>query len=120
MINYTLKDTGIFYVTFSKTVSVEDIKKYLLEFELLKSLPLNLLALYDLRNAIIRLTQKDLIFISELTEKVTASYKTVRTAFLVSEPALTAYSILYTEELVPVKTKRKVFSTEEAALNWLI
>ena len=119
MINYSLSETGIFHVTFSGNVSVEDIKKYLQEFEKLSNLPQNLLALYDLRGANLKLTHNDLIFLSELTSKVTASYKTVRTAFLVDKPDQTTYSIIFTEQLVLEKTARKVFSTESAALNWL-
>jgi hypothetical protein len=119
MINYSLKDNGIFYVTFSGSVSVEDISKFLSEFEKLSNLPKDLLALYDLREVDLVLKVSDLTAISELTIKITAPYKTVKTAFLTDKPNLTAYSILFTEELVSEKTMRKVFSTEAAALNWL-
>ncbi len=119
MISYSLNENGIFYVKFSDTVSVEDIKNYLLGFEKLKNLPNELLTFYDLRGANMKLTHNDLIFISELTNKATATYKSVRTVFLVDEPNLTAYSILFTEQLTSAKTTRKVFSTERAALNWL-
>ena len=119
MIRYSLREDGIFYVSISGTVSVEDISKFLLAFEKLSNLPKDLLALYDLRNVDMNLTVKDLIVLSELSIKVTAPFNSVKTSFLVENPKLTAYSILFTEELMPENTMRKVFSTEEAALNWL-
>lgn len=119
MISYSLHDSGIFYVKFSGSVTAEDIKAYLLEFELLNDLPKDFLSLYDLRNADINLNKEDILSISDLTNKVTASYKTVRTAFLVLKPLVTAYSYLFIDELPSEKTVRKVFSTEEAAIKWL-
>lgn len=119
MISYSLDDSGIFYVKFSGIITVEDIEAYLLKFGTLSDLPEDFLSLYDLRDAEMNLDKDDILSISELTEKVTASYKTVRTAFLVNKPVITAYTYLFTTELAPDKTIREVFSTEEAALTWL-
>lgn len=119
MISYSLKDSGIFYVNFSETVSLEDIKAYLLEFEKLDNLPKDFLSLYDLRGANMQLKAEDIICISKVTEKVTASYKSVKTAFLVDKPKLTAYSFLFSVDHNSEKTTRQVFSTETAALKWL-
>lgn len=119
MISYSLNDSGIFYVKFSGTVTAEDVKAYLLEFETLNDLPENFLSLYDLRDADINLDREDILSISDLTIKVTASYKTVRTAFLVHKPVVTAYTYLFITELPSEKTVRKVFSTEDAAIKWL-
>lgn len=118
MINYSLNNDGIFYVQFSETVSLEDIKEYLQDFEKINYLPQNLMTLHDFGNAKMLLTGKDIAIISELTDKATTFYRTVKTAFIVDKPNLTAYSILFAEDSRG-KTKRKVFSTEEAALNWL-
>ena len=119
MISYSLNSDGIFYVTFSETVTTEHIKNYLSEFEQLDYLPGKLLALYDLRNAALKIESKDVSVISDITNKSTRNFHTVRTAFLVEKPNVTAYSILFSEEHVPKKTKREVFSTKEAALDWL-
>ena len=119
MINFYLSDSGIFKVTFSGTVTAEDITKYLLEFESLNNLPQAFLSLYDLRDANMDLKIIDILSISKLTKKVTSSYETVRTAFLVNKPNLTAYSILFTRESSHKKSVRRVFSTEEAAIKWL-
>jgi len=119
MISYSLKDSGIFYVNFSETVSLEDVKTYLLEFEKLDNLPKNLLSLYDLRGANMHLKAEDIFCISNLTEKVTTSYKSIKTAFLVNKPKLTAYSFLFSVDHNSEITTRQVFSTEKAAFKWL-
>lgn len=119
MINYSLNKDNILYVTFSEKVTVEDIKNYLLEFEKIDNMPQYLLSLYDLRSCELVIENKDIAIISELTDYFTRKFQKVRTAFLVDKPNLTAYSILFSEELVPKRTKREVFSTEEAALIWL-
>lgn len=119
MITYFLKKSGVFYVNFSETVTVEDIKNYLLNFEKLDNLPQHFLSLHDLRGTDMILNAEDIIFISELTEKVTSSYKSVKTAFLADKPKLTAYSFLFSVDHNSEKTNRQVFSSEEEALNWL-
>lgn len=120
MIRYLLKKSGIFYVTFEGTISVEDITSYLLEFEKLDYLPPNLLAIYDLRNAEMQLSANDISNFSELSSKVTSQYKSVRTAFVVNKPSLTAYSLLFSNSPNPDKTKRRVFIAETSATNWLL
>lgn len=119
MISYSLNNSGIFHVKFSGAITVEDIKRYLLEFKMITSLPQDFKSLYDLRDADLSLTFGDILAISRLTKKVTAPFKTVRTAFLVSKPNVTAYSILFSTQLSHRRTVRKVFSTEGAALDWL-
>ncbi len=119
MINYYLDESGIFFVKFSGIVTAKDIKAYLLEFDSINDLPGDFLSLYDLRDADMDLKKEDILSISDLTNKVTAAYKTVRTAFLVHKPVVTAYSYLFISELPSEKTIRKVFSTEEAAIKWL-
>ena len=119
MITYPLKDSSIFWVDFSETVLPEDIKKYLLEFEHLKNLPSHFISLYDLRGANLLLDSEDIAAISNLSEKVTAKYKSVKTAFLVDKPKLTAYSFLFSVDHNSEKTTRLVFSNEEEAIKWL-
>lgn len=119
MIKFSLLDTGIFYVDFSETVTVEDIKNYLVEFERLDNLPKELYSLYDLRGVDMNLETDDIPLISKLTETATSSYTTVRTAFLVDQPNITAFSILFNVSTSSEKTLRDVFSTEEAAVRWL-
>lgn len=119
MISYSLKESGIFYVDFSETVSLEDIKSYLREFEKLDKLPQDFLSLYDLRGANLLLDSEDIMAISEISEEVTVDYKSVKTAFLVDKPKLTAYSFLFSVDHNSEKTMRLVFSNEKEALDWL-
>lgn len=119
MITYFLNESGIFYVNFSETVLPEDINKYLLEFEKLKNLPSDFVSLYDLRGANLLLDSEDISAISKLTEKVTAAYKSVKTAFSVNKPKLTAYSFLFSVDHNSAKTTRLVFSNEEETIKWL-
>ncbi len=119
MITYLLKESDIFYVNFSETVTVEDIKNYLVNFETLDNLPQHLRSIYDLRGAHMNLKAEEIMDIAELTEKVTASYKSVKTAFLVDKPKLTAYSLIFSIEHDLENTTRLVFSQEKEALSWL-
>ena len=120
MITYSLKDSGIFQVNFTETVTLADIEKYLYEFETLNKLPMDFISLYDLRGANMQLNSEDIIVISELTEKVTAAYRSVKTAFLVDKPKLTAYTFLFSVEHNSEKTTRQVFSNERTAYDWLL
>ncbi len=120
MIEYSLEDSGIFKVIFRGEVNVNDIRDYLLEFEKIDSLNKDILLLYDLREAKMKITLKDIFAISKAAKKATLTYDSVRTAFLVTQPNLTAYSILFTKDLASSNTKRKVFSTENIAFKWLL
>lgn len=119
MIKHSLNESGIFYVILSGVVTAADIITYLHEFEKIDYLPPNIRLLYDLRNASINLKLRDIVAISKFSKKVTSAYQSVRTAFLVSKPNVTAYSILFSRESKSKKTSRKVFSTENAAIQWL-
>ncbi len=119
MISYSLNSDGVFYVLFSETVTFEELKEYLEGFAKLVNPSENLLSLYDLRDAELNVSTKDLSSIIKMSDKITANYNTIRTAFLVDKPNLTAYSLLFTEEAASKNAKREVFSSKEAALNWL-
>ena len=119
MITYSLKDTGVFYVDFSGTVLLKDIEDYLNTFETLENLPLDFLSLYDLRGAHMQMNSEDIQFISALTQQVTRKYRSVKTAFLVDKPKLTAYTLLFSVDHDLEKTTRQVFSNERNAIEWL-
>ena len=119
MIDFSLEDSGIFYVKFLGTVSTKDIKKYLNEFDLLNDLPENLVFLYDLRGVRLKVSFIDLFSLAKLAKKVTSPYKSVNTAFVVNKPKTTFYSILFTRKYLAGRNKRKVFSREKYANEWL-
>lgn len=119
MITYSLQDSGIFLVDFSETVTIADIEKYLTEFKTIKNVPNNFIALYDLRGANLKLKAEDIQLLIELSEKATASLSSVKTAFLVDKPELTASSFLFSVDHNSEKTTRQVFISEQEAISWL-
>lgn len=119
MITYTFKDPGYFYVLLEKIVSYEDIISYLIDFAKIDYLPLDLCVLYNMEKVKLDIQIEEISEISDLAAKVTSKYKSVKTALVVSNPDVTVYSILFQSNTKPQKTKRKTFSTEEAAINWL-
>lgn len=117
MISYSL-DKNTLIVTFKDDIHIKDIAKFLDEFSKLDGLPDNLNLLYDLLEVKITVSHDEIKQISNIANNSTNKYKSIRTAFLVSDPKLTAYSTLFSN-LADSKTIRKIFSTKEAAIKWL-
>lgn len=118
MIKYQLKD-GIFTVKFTGLVLFKEIIDYLEEFRNLKDIPLNLKMLYDLSEADFNLTQPEIKKLSEKASEVTAHFNFIYTAFVVSEPKVTAYTMLFSLMVPNAKSLRELFASKENALNWL-
>lgn len=119
MITYEVDELGIFSVNFSGPVSFVDIKNYLAEFASLDELPLDIRLLYDMQEGEIDLAEDDLANIAKLADKATQKYHSVRTAFLVSKPDVTAFTYIFSQFKKNDRSVRRVFSTREAAINWL-
>ncbi len=119
MIEYLLEESGIFVVKFSETVEIEEIRRYIIQFEKLTNLPNNILILYDLREAQVNLKKDDLKFLNEFAEKANRKYSSVKTTFLVDKPNITAIMLMFSHKTPSEKINRKVFSTEIAAREWL-
>jgi hypothetical protein len=118
MISYTF-DQDILYITFTGEIKLEDIIEYLKEFDNLDSLPKNLHLLYDLVNAKLNIAPTEIKIISQIADISTHEYSSTKTAFLVDNPKVTAYSTLFSNVTTNPKTQRKIFSTKEAAIKWL-
>ncbi len=119
MITFKLKSDGIFWVTVEGTLEMGEIRDYLSQFKNIKGLPDHLLLLYDLQNAVLMITAEDISEISRLGSESTISYKRVRTAFVVRESYLSAYSYLFAEKPDHPRIVRKVFGSSKAAVKWL-
>jgi hypothetical protein len=119
MIRYEQKEPGLLYVYFTGTVSVQDIHSHLSEFESFDFLPDKIMLLYDLQDVNLKLDLEDVSIVNDLAEKVTKKYKSVKTAFVVSKPHATALTMMFQSDISSAKTTRKVFSTDQAALEWL-
>lgn len=118
MITYSFVD-GILHVTFSGDVNYQDIINYLNEFSELEFLPQNLLLLYNAQNVDFKFKPEEVESISQKAEAATEKYKSVKTVFLVDEPKLAVYSILFSRMPVDQKTSRNIFATKNSALRWL-
>ena len=119
MINYTLNDDQIFYVKFTGDVNYQEIAEYLKRFESLEHLPADLRLIYDFSEANLTVDPDDIQKISSMADAVTTKYKSVRTAFLVTKPMETAFTMLFIQEKSEMDKKRKVFTTREVAEEWL-
>lgn len=120
MIQYSITNDGILQINIKGKTSANDLRNYLNEFGNNDNLPKELLTFYNLRNADMNLNLLEIVSVAKLAKKVTSHYKSVRTAFLVNKPNVTAYSMLFIQAPSNRKSKRKVFSTKEAAINWLL
>ncbi|PLX24641.1 MAG: hypothetical protein C0599_01880 [Salinivirgaceae bacterium] len=119
MINYTFDDSGIFHVSMSDRITLKDVKEYLIEFQNIENLPKELLLLYDLQKAVLDFEIDEIVYLTELADKVTTKYSSIKTAFLVEGPKVTAYSFMFSNEKKIKSKERKVFSTKAAAVSWL-
>lgn len=120
MIDYMLSELGIFYVQFKGKITHVDISNYLDDFKKMSNLPNPLLTLYDLRETNLKLALTEIEKIAKKADKVTEKYNAVKTAFIVNDPDLTAYAMLFNQVNENANKKREVFSTEESAKLWLL
>ena len=119
MIEYSLEESGIFVIRFVGEIGIEEIKEYLKKFKNISNLPKEIKILYDLSDAEMTLSKKDIQTLNNLSILVTQKYDSVKAAFVVNKPNITAYSLMFSEKAPSSKTIRKVFSTEIAARDWL-
>lgn len=119
MINYLFEEQ-IYKVAFTEKVDFKEVLDFLKEFYTNKSLPDKVYVLYDLRTANFKFTLNEIRLISKLAEHSTKRYKKIKTAILVKNPKLTAYTMLFSIQSVGRKTQRKIFSTKDAAIKWLL
>jgi hypothetical protein len=120
MIYYSMAEQGVFSVMFSGPVTFSDIKEYLDRFKTIEDLPEKIRLLYDMREGEIDLAEEDLINIARLADEATEKYSSVYTAFLVSKPDVTAFTYIFSQFKRNKHSTRRVFSTQEAAINWLL
>lgn len=120
MITYRLSDVGIFYVKFSGKVDLKDINAYLTNLKKITLLPPDILILYDMLETEILITIDDLKTISEDAEIAISQFHSVKAAFVVNQPVLTAMSIIFSESPYAGRSLRRTFSTIESAVKWLL
>ncbi|NJO92730.1 MAG: hypothetical protein HC831_29995 [Chloroflexia bacterium] len=112
-------EKGIFTVVFTGDILFDSIISYLDDFKNMQGLPKNLKLLYNFTNANFHLDPVKIKIISDKATDVTSNYTSIRTAFVVAEPKVTAYSMLFSLMNNTEKTSREIFSTLSAAIDWL-
>ncbi|MBK3518822.1 hypothetical protein [Carboxylicivirga marina] len=109
----------ILHVSIEGPATIYDLYDFLDEIGSLQSLPEELKVFYDLRKASLDLRLDEINVLSKKAEEKTLNCKSVKTAFCVKDPKITAYAMLFSWLPESSKIKREQFSTKEAALNWL-
>jgi len=118
MTSYAFID-NILHVTIEGQATIHDLYTFLDDFGKIESIPEHLKVFYDLRSASMDLRLDEIDTLSKFAEKKTANCKSVKTAFCVKDPKITAYAMLFSWLPENSKITREQFSTKKAALEWL-
>ncbi len=110
---------GTFHVSLTENIGFSDLVGFLKNLSKIEDLPSDLKVFYDLRQADVHLHLDEINKLSELSEKITSNLNSIKTAFIVEDPTVTAYTMLYSWLPNSDRLKREQFSTEFAALAWL-
>jgi len=120
MIEFSCREeSGIVYVNFSGEVSLKEIEDYLDDFAKRREQTNELLILYDMRESYLEMKLDDVSTVLQMAEESTKLYEKVKSAYVVDNPQVAVFTTLFSAKADSGKTKRKVFSTKEAAVNWL-
>lgn len=120
MITYKLSDSNILHIKLTGNITFSEVSDFLKKLKSFDDLPKDMKLLCDLTEAEVNFTANEIHQISELAENATRKYSAVKTALLVNQPLLTAYSVLYSKFKSSGRTSREVFSTLDAAKDWLV
>jgi hypothetical protein len=118
MISYAFIE-DILHVTVDGPAALSDLYDFLDDVPNLNNLSDNLRVFLDLRKASIDLRLDEISELSKRAEEKTQNCKSVRTAFCVKDPKITAYTMLFSWLPDNPRIKREQFSTQEAAFEWL-
>ena len=109
----------IFYVTFSNVIDLDDIKYYLKKIEGFNKSHDFLDLIHDMRKADYSLEIDDIEKVFTISEKVASQFSTVRVGSIHHNAHSTAISTLIRERIDIENIEYRVYSTLEAAFEWL-
>jgi len=112
-------DTGILYVDFKGEITLEDLLEHVTIKERRSHYPKKLKILTNATTAEFFLQPRDLVAVKEEMSRTLKKYKVIYDAFVVNHTKSTALSVFYMELATLDNYHFKVFSTKEAAENWL-
>jgi len=113
-------DTGILNSRFKDFVTLNEIIDYIDSTKLNRSYPRKLKIITDARGADFSFTPDDLPKIVEANNSSMEQYDFIIDAIITDDSKTTAISMLYQEFSRVPNYRFKVFSTRDAAINWLI
>lgn len=112
--------TAILETEFKGEVTLLEVVNYIIRTKENKMYPRTLKIFTDSSQAIFNFSIQDLNTIMEENLKSLMNYDCIIDAIIVDNPKNTVLTMLYAELTKTNKYKFKIFSTKEAALNWLL
>lgn len=110
---------GILDSQFIDDVTLKEIVDYIIATKNNTTYPRNLKILTDATRALMKLVPDDLKVIVSENNKSIEKYNYIIDAIVIDKPKETAISLLYQEMAKNSKYRFQVFSTREAAIEWL-
>ncbi len=114
------KKKGILESMFIGDVTIKEIIDYITSIKNNKAYPRTLKVLTDARKSSMNFTISDLSLLVEENNKSLEKYDFIIDAIIIDSPKETALSILYKEFAEASNYKFNIFSTREAAIQWLL
>ena len=112
-------ETKILENNLSGTITIADVLNMYHQIEHHGQLPANLKIIIDSHKARYSFTEKDLQEIANAIKHLLTKFNSIQEAIIQSTPYETAMAVLY-EQMVQIENFRfKVFSSYEAAIQWL-
>ncbi len=111
--------TGILDSNFTGDVTLKEVVDYIYATKENKNYPRKLKILTDATNSNMNFTASDLCAIVNANNQSLEKYHYIIDAIVIESPKETALSILYQEIAKNKKYRFQVFSTREAAVEWL-
>jgi hypothetical protein len=113
------KQKGILISKFEGKLTLKEVVDYIVATKENKSYPRKLKILTDATKSEMAFKHGDLPIIVEENHKSLEKYEQIIDAIIIESPKETAFSVLYKEMAKTNKYNFSVFSTKEAALQWL-
>ncbi len=113
------QQTGILDSNFTGDVTLKEVVDYIIATKENKSYPRKLKILTDATNSNMNFNASDLYAIVDENNKSLEQYQYIIDAIVIESPKETALSILYQEIAKNPKYKFRIFSTRDAAAEWL-
>jgi hypothetical protein len=118
LINFN-SDTNHLEADYNDEVTAKEVIDYITATKVNKKYPRVLKIISDTRNSSFNLSIEELNSIVEENFKSLENYSKIIDAIIVDDPKTTVLTMLYKQFSKNDKYKFEIFSTKEAALNWL-